>query len=128
MNERFRKDNVAPDSRLKTIFTTKGAYQREFLGQKIWMVPAYCLNCGALGPDVPEQNTRSFHYLCNNCVGKHGVELGTTVIPDQVFWNMVHEEALETYGRGLTHEELFVIAEADASPLATLLNEGRNTF
>lgn len=125
MSSPYTRDNVAPDSRLKTVFTTKGAYQREFLGQKIWMVPAYCLNCGAQGPDVPEENTRHFSYLCNGCVDKHGAELGERIIPDEVFWHMIQEESLEAFGRGLTHEELIVIAEADASPLATLLNEGR---
>ena len=125
MSDPFRKDNVAPDSRLTTVVTPRGAVQREFYGEKVWMVPTFCLNCGTQGPDTPQENMRHFSYLCNGCVEKYGVELGTMVIPDQLFWEAIKHESLETFDRELTHEELIAIAATDASPLATLLHEGR---
>lgn len=123
MADGFTKDHIAPDSRLQTVFTPRGAFQGEFFGEPMWLVPTYCLNCGLRGPDTPQENMRHFSYLCNGCVGKYGAELGTLVIPDQVFWEAVRLESLETFGRELTHQELVAVAATDASPLATLLHE-----
>lgn len=125
MSNPFTKDNIAPDSRLKVIVTPKGAFQGEFLGRKIWFVPTFCINCGKQGPDVPEENMRAFSYLCNGCFKTHGTALDAAVIPDQVFWEAVRQESLEQHGRELTHQELALVAAADASPLATLLQQGR---
>lgn len=121
VDSHFHKDNVAPDSRCATILTPKGAFLGEFMGQQCWMVPTFCANCAKRGPDTPEENMRAFTYLCNECVQKYGTELGTMVLPDQVFWAAIQVESLEKFGRELSHEELDVIAAADASPLATLI-------
>jgi hypothetical protein len=125
MSDPYRRDNVAPDSRLTTVVTPRGAVQREFLGRKLWMVPTYCINCGANGPWTPQENMRAFSYLCTPCFERHGTALAGTVLPDQVFWEMVRLECLEAFGRELTHNELAAVEAADASPLARLLKLGR---
>lgn len=47
-------------------------------------------------------------------------------MPDEVFYQKVAEEQLETYGKFLSEQELITIVEEDASPLATLLKEGQS--
>lgn len=89
-----------------------------------YWVPIYCANCGADGGMVPEDTTTFAFYLCNDCVMVHGVIEGTVMTPDEVFWQRVHNEQMEKYGRILEPGELDDVATANASPLATLLNEG----
>ena len=107
-----------PESRMKRpkniVYTPVGAY-----------VPVYCANCGADGGMCPEENTFMF-YLCNPCFARLGPITGVLMMPDEVFWEKVKQEQMAAYGRYLTNEELAAVVEADASPLATLIN-GRKT-
>lgn len=111
---------IAPDSRLTTIATPKGAY----MGEMGWMVPFFCASCHRHCGDCPAENMTFICYLCNQCEPKYGPILGTMSVPDQVWWRAIKEESLEKFGRELTREELDVIVAADSSPLATLIKEG----
>jgi hypothetical protein len=90
------------------------------------MVPIFCANCGAEnGGLVPEENMTHVFWLCTPCFETHGEVAGTLVMPDEVFWQKVKEEQLEKYNRELSEAELVAVVAADASPLATLIKEGR---
>jgi hypothetical protein len=112
------KKDVLPDSRLRE---SKGAIQSP-LG--MW-VPIFCANCGTEGGAVPVENTTFAFWLCTPCAETHGHIAGTMMMPDEVFFELLKEEQLEAYGRFLTEQELADVVAADASPLATLLKEGR---
>lgn len=114
------KIDVLPDSRLKVIFTPKA-----FLGEMGWMVPVYCASCHKHCADCPEENMNFMFYLCTPCFKKYGHLAGTMAMPDEVFWAKIKEESLEKFGRELTRPELDAVVAADASPLATLIKEGR---
>lgn len=109
--------DILPDSRLER---PKGAVWRGS-----WWVPVFCANCGADGGLVPEENMTFAFYLCDPCAEKYGEVAGTYLMPDEVYWERLKQEQLNTYGRVLTAEELVQIVEADASPLATLIKQRR---
>jgi len=90
----------------------------------VW-VPVFCANCGKDGGMVPEQNMTFAFWLCAPCAETHGAIAGMLMLPDEVFWERVKQEQLEAHGRFLTEQELVAVVEADASPLATLINERR---
>jgi len=110
--------NILPDSRLAR---SKGAQNRA----GVWWVPIYCAFCGAEGGFVPEENTTFIFWMCNPCFETHGEITNLYVMPDEVFWEKVKQEQIETYGRLLTLSELVEIVAADASPLATLIKQRR---
>lgn len=63
-------------------------------------------------------------YLCNKCAETHGQIAGTMMMPDEVFFEKLRLEQLETHGHYLSEAELITIVQEDASPLATLLKSG----
>lgn len=105
---------ILPDSRAKVL---RGSI--EING--VWHEQTFCANCGRKGGLVPEDNMTFVFWLCNPCYAKHGEIANTMAIPDEVFFESVKREQLDTFGRELTLEELIAVADADASPLATLL-------
>jgi len=111
-----------PDSRLSVIATPKNS--RRMMNGAYW-IPIFCASCGADGGMVPEENMRFVSYLCNDCYRKYGNIDGVYIEPDRIFWAKVELEQIEKYGRVLTPEELLSVANAGASPLATLIKEGR---
>lgn len=64
-------------------------------------------------------------WFCAECSKNLAPILDTMVMPDEVFWAKLAQEQLEAYGRPLTDAELVQVVAADASPLATLVNERR---
>lgn len=116
--ESFAKIDILPDSRPKE---PKG---RVFQGAVSW-IPIFCANCGADGGLVPEENCNFAFYLCNQCAETHGQVPGHMMMPDQVFWERIKQEELDSFGRFLDEIELAQVLEADASPLATLIKSGR---
>lgn len=111
--------NILPDSRL----TKPGAgINRGAAGT--WQ-PIFCAQCGCEGGMVPEENMTFAFWLCNPCFASHGHITTTYVMPDEVFWARLVDEQREKYGRILTVDELQVIVDANSSPLATLIKEGR---
>lgn len=112
---------ILPDSRLRTIHTPRGMVQGPY---GTW-IPIFCANCGAKGGLVPEENCTFAFYLCDKCYEKHGVPAGLMAVPDELFWEKVKQEQMETHGRLLSEVELAKVLEADASPLATLLKSGQ---
>ena len=112
------KQDVLPDSRARE---TKA---RVFTPMGVW-IPVFCANCGADGGMVPEENMNFVFYLCAKCAETHGKIAGMMMMPDEVFFERLKQEQLASYGRFLTQAELAAVVEADASPLAKLLKEGR---
>lgn len=90
-----------------------------------WMVPIYCGNCGTPGGLVTERSLTFAFWLCNPCYESGGSIDGTYVVPDAVFHRRMVDEQMEKYGRILTEPEIKVVADANSSPLATLIREGR---
>lgn len=109
---------MLPDSRAHEVrgrvFTSMGCF-----------VPVYCANCGADGGLVPEEGMTFVFYLCNKCAETYGPIAGMMLMPDEVFFQKLKEEQQASYGRFLTEQELAAVVEADASPLATLIKQGR---
>lgn len=110
--------DLLPDSRAREtrgrVFTAGGV-----------MIPVYCANCGTDGGLVPEHGMTFVFYLCTPCAKTHGPIAGMMMMPDEVFFERLKQEQLASFGRYLTEQELTAVVEADASPLATLLNERR---
>lgn len=110
---------VLPDCRTKEM---RGAVMTP-IG---YMIPTFCANCGKQGGLVPEENMTFLFWLCNPCFETHGHLTNLMVMPDEVFWEQLKQEQLEKYRRLLSNEELIIIVEADATPLATLVKtQGR---
>jgi len=110
--------DLLPDSRMKD--------RRQFVpGPMGNMVPIFCANCGVDGGLVPEAGTTFVCWLCRTCAEALGEVAGCMLMPDEVYWQKLKEEQLEQYGRYLTEPELVAVVEAGASPLATLIKQGR---
>ena len=45
------------------------------------------------------------------------------MMPDEVFWEKLKQEQLETYGRFLTEQELIALVEEGTSSLAKLIKD-----
>jgi len=86
-------------------------------------VPIYCANCGTDCGLVPEENMQFVCWLCQPCADKHGVVIGTYMMPDEVFWKKVEEAQLEKYARLLGTAELQKMLDDANHPLAKLLRE-----
>ena len=110
--------DILPDCRAKDtkdrIFTPVGAW-----------IPVFCANCGVCGGSCPEENMTFIFYLCKKCAETHGKIPEHYLMPDEVFFEKLKQEQLASHGRFLTQAELAAVVEADASPLATLLKQGR---
>lgn len=109
---------ILPDSRPKE---RRGAIPSPY-GM---MIPIYCANCGCDGGYVPEKYITHVFYVCDECWEKHGPPPGTMYSSDEAFYKKVVEEQLDSYGRQLTPEEMDKVEQANASPLAALIREGR---
>ena len=110
--------DLLPDSRMTD--------RRQFVpGPYGAQVPIFCANCGTDGGWVPEENMTFVFYLCRPCAETYGEIAGMTMTPDEIFFERVKQEQLEAHGRFLSEQELHDVVAADASPLATLLTEGR---
>lgn len=90
----------------------------------MWWKLVFCASCGKENGITPESTTFIF-WLCAPCFKKYGDKTMFLFMPDEVFWQKIKHEQLEKYGRLLTIEELNAVVAADASPLATLIKEGR---
>jgi|GEM_PF-6067877 len=88
--------------------------------RRIEAEPIYCANCGKFHGYVPRENTTFAFWLCEPCYEKFGAIAGLTAVPDEEFWQKVHEEMQRHYGRDLTASELAVMNEQDL-PLALQL-------
>lgn len=113
------KADLLPDSRAREtkgrIFTPSGAF-----------IPVFCANCGFHGGHCPEENMTFLFYICNKCAEKYGEIAGIMFMPDEIFFEKLKQEQLESHGRYLTLEELAAVVEADAaSPLAKLIQSRR---
>ena len=78
--------DILPNSRAKE---DKEIKRHHVLGN---VVPVYCANCNVQGPMVPIDGPPFTFWLCNDCVGKHGVPAATMCQPDEVYWQEVIEE------------------------------------
>lgn len=109
---------ILPDSRRRD--------RRQFVPSALGnQTPIFCANCGADGGLVPEESCTFAFYLCNPCFATCGELTTFAVMPDEVFFEKLKQEQLASYGRYLTEPEVAAIVAADASPLATLIKEGR---
>lgn len=119
---------LLPDSRLKDARShtghPKGAFQQ---APGWWWTPIFCANCGADGGAVPEDNIMGAFYLCPPCFETHGVPAGISVMPDEVFWQLVHNEMMERYGRMLTTPEILTQL-ADTNSLLSRLARDRTAL
>ena len=82
------KSVVLPDSRC---LDPKGLIRSK---AGMW-VPVFCANCGKPGGMVPEANMTFAFYLCNYCVEVHGAVANTMLVPDEVFWAEMAQEATQ---------------------------------
>lgn len=112
---------ILPDSRQHTDHTPKGMIQGPW---GMW-VPVFCGNCGIEGGSCPEQNMTFIFWLCQKCAETYGEIAGTMLMPDEVFFEKLKQEQMASFGHYLTQQELAIVVEEDASPLATLLISGR---
>lgn len=88
----------------------------------------FCANCGKRAGRVLEQTRQEdgfAFYLCSTCFETYGELTNMMVMPDEIWWARIQEEQLEKYGRLLNPEDLIAVVEADSSPLATLIKQGR---
>ena len=118
--EEIARLSPLPDSRLSLIYTVKGAVWRN----GAWWEPVFCMSCGKEGGLTTCEGTTFLGWLCDDC-GKYGDIDGAFVEPDRIHWARIELEQRERFGRVLTEEELVAIVAADASPLATLIKQGR---
>lgn len=110
--------DILPDSRAKS---GRGAVIGKW---GIYWIPVYCASCGVFYGRVPEESCTFAFWQCDKCFAKYGLVAGTMVEPETVFWQRVHQEIDEVYGRELTLEELQAIVDADSTPLASLIKQG----
>jgi hypothetical protein len=89
----------------------------------IYWTPIFCANCGADGGFVPSENCNFAFYLCTPCSEKWQVLPGTHCEPDTIFWQKVHDEQIEKYGRELTTPELIEVLKDGHSTLSKLCKE-----
>jgi hypothetical protein len=86
-------------------------------------VPVFCANCGAKGPLVIDADQRFAFYQCEPCAEKFGEIVGMMKIPDEVHWEIQHQEQLARYGRPLDVVEL---AEIEKDGNHTLVKLARD--
>ena len=88
-------------------------------------VPVFCANCGRDGGSCPEENMTFMFYLCGKCAETYGQIAGTMMMPDEIFFEKLKQEQMESYGHYLTQSEFAAVVAADSSPLANLLKEAK---
>ena len=111
--------DVLPDCRTKRVTGAEPGFGLSW-------IPIFCANCGKEGGSVPEENMTFAFWLCLPCAETYGKIAGMMMMPDEVFWEQMKQEQLDKFGRLLTTSELLAIVEADTSPLATLVKQGRS--
>lgn len=89
-----------------------------------WYEHCFCMSCGKDCGYVMQENG-FVGWLCPKCEPVYGHIDGLYLEPDFQHWARIELEQLNTYGRRLTEQELLTVAQADATPLASLINEGR---
>jgi hypothetical protein len=107
---------ILPDSRPKV---QKNVVR---LGNLDW-VPIYCANCGCDGGLVPAEHCNFAFYLCVPCADKWEPLAGTFMVPDEVFWQKVHDEQMEKYGRILSPDELVEVLKDPENSLTKLCKD-----
>ena len=114
--------DLLPDSRASFVSTPRGATWQ--LGA--YWVPIYCASCHKEGGKVPEENMTFAFWICQDCEPKYGHLTAHMMVPDAAFWETVRQEQL-AHGaqRPLTTQELQAEIEGGATPLSTLLRQGR---
>lgn len=88
--------------------------------------PLFCANCGCNGGWTPEEYIKAqgfVSYLCVPCHEKHGAPFGTMVTPDEVFWEVVNSEQMETFGRILSGPEIVEALKDDNHVLSKLAKD-----
>lgn len=113
--------HVLPDSRAHVNHTPRGMVQ----GPGGMWAPVFCANCGKEGGLCPTENMTFICYICPLCAETYGQIAGTMMMPDEVFWQKLADEQIDSYGHYLTEQELIAVVVEDASPLATLIKSGR---
>lgn len=113
--------DILPDSRLHVNHTPKNMVQ----GPDGMWVPFYCAHCGAEGGLCPEKNMTFAFYICRKCEDACGPITGMMMLPDEVFFEKLKNEQLESHGRYLTEDEFALVIAEDCTPLATLIKEAK---
>lgn len=86
-------------------------------------VPVWCANCGAQGPLVIDAGQHFAFYQCEPCDEKYGAIAGMMKIPDEVHWELQHQEQVARYGRDLTVAELVEIEKDGNHTLVKLAKD-----
>lgn len=89
--------------------------------RRIEAEPIYCANCGKFHGYVPRENTTFVFWLCEPCYTQFGAQAGLYAVPDDEFWQTVHEEMRARFGRVLTAADIGLMSEDDLGPLLTKL-------
>jgi hypothetical protein len=91
-----------------------------------WL-PIFCANCGKDGGLVLETDwsrVKNFaFYLCDPCTEKWSPMADVALVPDQVFWQKIHEAQLEAFGRDLTEAEIVEALRDDDHILTKLCKD-----
>lgn len=93
----------------------------------ITYVPVWCANCGCKGPLVIDGHQRFAFYQCEPCDEKYGAIAGMMKVPDEVHWELQHQEQVERYGRDLTVVELAEIEKDGNHTLVKLARDFKCT-
>lgn len=108
--------DILPDSRARVVRGVVRVRGSDY-------VPIYCANCGKPGGGVSAEHITFSFWLCDPCFEKWGPIAGTSVVPDEVFWEKVKQAQLEAYGHILDADELVREAAKPESVIAKLVRE-----
>ncbi len=85
--------DILPDGRLQHHKTGIIRGWSPYAGSGNWE-PVFCGNCHRLCLYVPTENMTFAFYLCNECVNTWGQIAGVMLIPDEVWWEQVRQDAI----------------------------------
>jgi hypothetical protein len=108
--------SLLPDSRAreaKGVVSVKGTN----------FVPIFCANCGGPGGGVPVEHMTFAFFLCDPCCEKWGPIAGVMSVPEEVFWEKVKQEQLDSHGRLLSNAEIVREIDDAESTLSKLVRE-----
>ncbi len=104
--------NVLPDSRLKDAKGTVMVDWPTATGKiRLELEPIFCFNCGTPAGYVPKGIMSFVSWLCQPCSEEWGATASLHSSPDQEFWDAVGAEMVARFGKALTQDELWVLAE-----------------
>jgi hypothetical protein len=108
-------NDILPDSRLKSTIGDIMADWRDGDGNvtRLCLQPIYCFNCGKHNGYVPRDIMSFVSWLCEACSATWGDRASLHQSSDREFWLKVAEEMSLKYGRALTQQELWQLAEQD---------------